>query len=78
MSRAEIQSIMFVSPKCFYCDNHWVHRLHVEPIDENGNLTGETVEIRLCDECRKTKTKGYENRIRYSSTSRVNEEDKDV
>ena len=66
MSNVQIQSITFTSPKCFFCENPWEYRLHVETIDENNELTGETVEIRLCEECRKTKTKLYEDRIRYS------------
>ena len=62
--RAEIQSITFTSPKCFYCDNKWTHKLLVELQHPHGGLTGELIEVRTCDECRVTKTKQYSDRIR--------------
>ena len=60
----EIISISFVSKKCYYCDNPWKHRLEVETIDSEGEvLTGETVNIYVCQSCRDTRLTAFEDRV---------------
>ena len=62
---AEIISITFTSPICFYCPNPWEYKLEVEPIDSvTKELTGNLVEIRVCQSCRDTKLTAFEDRIR--------------
>ncbi len=65
---AEIISLTFTSPTCFYCDDPWKYRLEVEPIDSvTKELTGKLVEVRVCQSCRDTKMTAFEDRIRNTS-----------
>ncbi len=69
---AEIISLTFTSPTCFYCDNLWEYRLEVEPIDsKTKELTGDLVEIRVCQTCRDTKLTAFEDRIRNTHARKV-------
>ena len=62
---AWIESVSFISTKCYYCDNPWEYRLEVEPIDsKTKELTGKTVDIYVCQECRNTRLTAFEDRIR--------------
>ncbi len=73
---AEIISITFTSPKCFYCDNPWEYRIEVEPIDsKTKELTGDLVEIRVCQSCQDTKLTSFKDRIRSSTKITVASEE---
>ena len=73
MMEAKIVSVTFTSPKCFYCDNPWKYILEIETIDsETKKLTGNLVEIRVCQSCRDTRLTAFEDRIR-SSKQKENE-----
>jgi len=66
--RAWIESISLVSPKCYYCDNLWEYRVEIETVDsETKELTGNTVDIYVCQSCRNTRFVAFEDRIRSSS-----------
>ncbi len=65
---AEIISITFTSPKCFYCDNPWEYKVEVEPIDsKTKELTGNLVDMRVCQSCLNTKMTAFNDRIRKES-----------
>jgi len=66
--RAWIESITFTSPKCYYCDNPWEHRVEIETRDsETKELTGNIVDIYVCQSCRDTRFTAFEDRIRSST-----------
>ncbi len=68
---AWIESITFTSPTCYYCRNLWKHKVEVEIVDsETKELTGDTVDIYVCQSCRDTRITAFEDRIR-SSTPKV-------
>lgn len=67
--RVEITSISFVSKKCYYCDNPWKYRLEIETISsQTEELTGETVNIYVCQSCRDTKLSAFEDRVTVTYT----------
>lgn len=66
--KAEIISITFTSPICYYCDNPWTHKVEVETRDsETNELTGNIVDIYVCQSCRDTRFTAFEDRIRSST-----------
>ena len=66
--RAWVESITFHSSKCYYCDNPWEHRVEVEPIDsKTRELTGDVIDIYVCQGCRDTKFTAFEDRVRSST-----------
>lgn len=70
---AQIINITFTDGKCYYCDNPWKHRIEVETRSAaTKELTGDTVDIYVCQECRDTRLTAFEDRIR-SSCQKVNE-----
>jgi len=65
--RAEITNITitFTSKKCYYCDNPWEYRVEIETIDsETKELTGNTVDVYVCQSCRDARFTEFEDRVR--------------